>query len=497
MTDMFFQILFIIVIFLGLFLLVSWFFSCLYTEWQLDAAERARKKQEEELQVVKDQDPDGTEETNFIEETSITVDDIPDKKNKKQIGFNVQLGDATLPSNQVLSSVYSQGNDNKKNKMTNSQKQQQQYQLQQLQQASALKQQFPNLTLQDIQQHQLKQMQQQAIQQRQLEQLEQIKQQYPNLTPADMRQLQKLQAQQQQQQQQQNNMMNNSNNVSINVSNNNSNQHVVDAAIEIPVSVTIEQPTKNVEIVIEPEPQPTKVKQQTEQQKLIDTVQAEIEREIEKEMKQQEVMQTQAAVQQSPTPQQTQNNQATSNAAASIASDEELEVKLLYRERKLEEYEFFKTTFDIIDLSRSEQNEPSESYATQFENAIDEADSRKGKINWKLIPLLHATDHMSAIEEVHVLLDEFLKSKFFKKINRNDKIQVVDQLLRSVLSIITKRLKNPAKTKEHQNDLLWIWNEQKDALEKEKMRIKASKSANQNLAKPKLPPKPPTGSMNV
>lgn len=385
--------------------------------------------------------------------------------------------------------------------MTNSQKQQQQYQLQQLQQASALKQQYPNLTLQEIQQHQLKQMQQQAIQQRQLEQLEQIKQQYPNLTAADIRQLQKLQAQQQQQQQ--NNLMN-SNNVSINVSNNASNnsnnQHVVvDAAIEMPTTTTtIEQPaSKNVEIVIEPEPAKIK-QQQSEQQKLLDTVQAEIEKEIEKEMKQ-EVVQAQIVTQSPPPPQQqqqvqSQNNPASSNVDA-IVSDEELEVKLLYRERKLEEYEFFKTTFDIIDLSRSEQTETSESYATQFENAIDEADARKGKINWKLIPLLQATDHMSAIEEVHVLLDEFLKSKFFKKINRNDKMQVVDQLLRSVLSIIQKRIKNPAKSKEHQNDLMWIWSEQKDALEKEKMRIKASSKS--NLNKPKLPPKPPTGSMNV
>ena len=54
---MFFQILFIIVICLGIFLLASWCFSCLYTEWQLDAAERARKKQEEELHAVKEQDP--------------------------------------------------------------------------------------------------------------------------------------------------------------------------------------------------------------------------------------------------------------------------------------------------------------------------------------------------------------------------------------------------------------------------------------------------------
>lgn len=54
---MFFQVLFIIVICLGIFLFASWFFSCLYTEWQLDAVERAKRKQEEELQVVKEQDP--------------------------------------------------------------------------------------------------------------------------------------------------------------------------------------------------------------------------------------------------------------------------------------------------------------------------------------------------------------------------------------------------------------------------------------------------------
>lgn len=57
MTDMFFKVLLIIIICLAIFLCASWFFSCLYSEWQLEAAERARKKQEEELQVVKEQDP--------------------------------------------------------------------------------------------------------------------------------------------------------------------------------------------------------------------------------------------------------------------------------------------------------------------------------------------------------------------------------------------------------------------------------------------------------
>lgn len=54
MSVMFFKILFLIGICLGVFLFASWFFSCLYTEWLLDAEERARRKQEQEL---KDQDP--------------------------------------------------------------------------------------------------------------------------------------------------------------------------------------------------------------------------------------------------------------------------------------------------------------------------------------------------------------------------------------------------------------------------------------------------------
>ena len=73
-------------------------------------------------------------------------------------------------------------------------------------------------------------------------------------------------------------------------------------------------------------------------------------------------------------------------------------------------------------------------------------------------------------------------------------MQVIEQLSRSVCNIITKRLKCPAKKQEHQEDLLWIWNEIKDNLENEKKRIKTAKSAH---AKPNLPPKPPLKPSNL
>jgi len=532
MTEMFFQVLFIIVICLGIFLCASWFFSCLYTEWQLDAAERARKKQEEELQVVKEQDPDGTEETNFIEETSITIDDVQqNKKNKKQ-NF-VQMSDATLPSNQMLCSVYSQGthmqgNDNavnskKNNKMTSSQKkQQQQFQQMQLQQ-----QQYAAMQQDMQQQHQLKQMQQ-AAQQRQIEQ---IKQQFPNLKPADLRHLEQLQANLN------NNNLNNStsNSVSINLTSNNNStnntinpvvqkqqQQQISTAAEIPSTVIDAVPSSTVvEIIAEPaevKPQAQLIEQQVPVVPIpkatttnFETVTAEIEKDILPEIIQptQSVPQQQ---QQHQLPQQANNqsNQPPVQPVVSVLSDEEiikelnLADKLPYRERKLEEYEFFKTALEIFDLSRNlESDEMTESYANQFENAINEADAKRSKIDWQLVPLLHATDHITAIEEITVLLDQFLKSKFFKKINRQDKNKVIDQLLRSVLNIITKRLKFPAKRQDHQEDLLWIWNEIKDTLEAEKMRIKTPKLVNPSN-KPKPPPKPqkfkatsPDGFMNV
>ena len=516
---MFFQVLFIIVICLGIFLFASWFFSCLYTEWQLDAAERAKRKQEEELQVVKEQDPvsraierkakptrhrltspfrfqDGTEETNFIEETSITIDEAAQDKNKKQPNF-VQMSDATLPSNQVLCSVYSQGAEpiGKKNKMKNSQKaNNQQVQYAQLQQAAQIKQQYPNLTLQDIQQHQIKQMQQQAAQQRQIES---IKQQYPNLTKSDILHLQQLQANL-------NNVNNfnnsaNSNSVSINLSNNGipngmaSSQQAVQQVVsaEIPTTVVDSTPAAAVEIVVEPAAKPAKPETKAPalpneqlQQKIVDIVTSEIEKEIVPETAASQQSTSQAPPKPQPAPSAAQT--------ASAISDEEIikqlnlqDDKLPYRERKLEEYEFFKTALEIIDLSRELEVVTEEAYAAEFERAIDEADSRKGKINWTLVPSLHATDHLSAIEEIVVLLDQFLHSKFFKKVSRDEKMQVIDQLLRNVLSIITQRQKFKAKKKDHQEDLLFVWDEVKELLEQEKRRIKA-KSTN----KPQIPPKP-------
>lgn len=448
---------------------------------------------------------DGTEETNFIEETSITIDEAAQEKSKKQPNF-VQMSDGTLPSNQVLCSVYSPGSEpiNKKKKMKNSQKpNSQQVQYAQLQQAAQIKQQYPNLTLQDIQQHQLKQMQQQAAQQRQIES---IKQQYPNLTKSDILHLQQLQANL-------NNVNNfnnsaNSNSVSISHSNNgmpnglaaNSQAAasvqqvtaadipttVVDSPVLAPVTAAV------VEIVVEPETKAQTIQneQQQLQQKIVEIVTAEIEKDMLPETAQSQ----QSTSQQAPTPPQkpAPPQQPPQQPAVSVISDEEIikqlnlqDDKLPYRERKLEEFEFFKTALDIIDLSRELEGVTDESYAAEFERAIDEADSRKGKINWTLVPSLHATDHLSAIEEIVVLLDQFLRSKFFKKVSRDEKMQVIDQLLRNVLSIITKRKKFPARKPDHQEDLLFVWDEVRDVLEQEKIRIKA-KSTN----KPQIPPKP-------
>lgn len=440
---------------------------------------------------------DGTEETNFIEETSITIDEAAQDKKQKQ-NF-VQMSDATLPSNQVLCSVYSQGSEpiSKKKQMKNSQKpNNQQVQYAQLQQAAQIKQQYPNLTLQDIQQHQIKQMQQQAAQQRQIEN---IKQQYPNLTKSDILHLQQLQANL-------NNVNNfnnsaNSNSVSINLSNNGMPNNMANAmaanqptasvqqqvvAAEIPT--VVESPAAAVEIVPEPESKAPVIQneQQQLQQKIVEIVTAEIEKEIIPE-----TIPNQQPTSQ-PVPPKPPAQQPPPAPPAAAISDEEIikqlnlqDDKLPYRERKLEEFEFFKTALDIIDLSRELEGVTEESYAVEFERAIDEADSRKGKINWTLVPSLHATDHLSAIEEIVVLLDQFLHSKFFKKVSRDEKMQVIDQLLRNVLSIITKRKKFPARKPDHQEDLLFVWDEVKDLLEQEKRRIKA-KSTN----KPQIPPKP-------
>ena len=312
----------------------------------------SNKWQEEELQVVKDQDPDGTEETNFIEETSITVDDVSqNKKNKKQQNF-VAISDATLPSSQVLCSAYSQGNEtlnNKKNKMTSSQKQNQQVhyaQIQQFQQPSTQQmKQLPSIGFnQDIQQQQIKQQMQQAAQQRKIEQ---IKQQYPNLTAAEIRQLQQLQAQQQLQTNLNNFNNNNSNNISINVSNNktpttnnnnssiNSQQQPISAATAIEIiPTTVETiPATAIEINIEPENTSTKV-QQPNEQKVIDAISAEIEKEILLE-----VVQTL----QSTTNQQLPLPQINQTPIVSVISDEDiikelnLNIKLPYRRRKIGE----------------------------------------------------------------------------------------------------------------------------------------------------------------
>lgn len=408
------------------------------------------------------------------------------------------MSDATLPSNQVLCSVYSQGSEpiSKKKQMKNSQKpNNQQVQYAQLQQAAQIKQQYPNLTLQDIQQHQIKQMQQQAAQQRQIEN---IKQQYPNLTKSDILHLQQLQANL-------NNVNNfnnsaNSNSVSINLSNNGMPNNMANAmaanqpaasvqqvvAAEIPT--VVDSPAAAVEIVAEPESKAPVVQneQQQLQQKIVEIVTAEIEKEIIPE-----TIPTQQSTSQ-PVPPKPPAQQPPPAPPAAAISDEEIikqlnlqDDKLPYRERKLEEFEFFKTALDIIDLSRELEGVTEESYAVEFERAIDEADSRKGKINWTLVPSLHATDHLSAIEEIVVLLDQFLHSKFFKKVSRDEKMQVIDQLLRNVLSIITKRKKFPARKPDHQEDLLFVWDEVKDLLEQEKRRIKA-KSTN----KPQIPPKP-------
>lgn len=414
------------------------------------------------------------------------------------------MSDGTLPSNQVLHSVYSPGNEpiSKKKQMKNSQKpNSQQVQYAQLQQAAQIKQQYPNLTLQDIQQHQLKQMQQQAAQQRQIES---IKQQYPNLTKSDILHLQQLQANI-------NNVNNfnnsaNSNSVSINHSNNPMANSMASQAANVQ-QVTADIPTvvdspvvmapvaaAAVEIVVEPE---TKIAPQNEQQQLQQKIVEIVTAEIEKELLPETVQSVQQSTsQQAPTPPQKpppkQPAPEPAAAAVSMITDEEIikqlnlqDDKLPYRERKLEEFEFFKTALDIIDLSRELEGVTEESYAAEFERAIDEADSRKGKINWTLVPSLHATDHLTAIEEIAVLLEQFLHSKFFRKVSRDEKMQVIDQLLRNVLSIITKRKKFPARKAEHQEDLLFVWDEVKNVLEAEKKRLKA-RSTN----KPQIPPKP-------
>lgn len=141
-------------------------------------------------------------------------------------------------------------------------------------------------------------------------------------------------------------------------------------------------------------------------------------------------------------------------------------VRKLYRQRKPDEYAFLRSIFELVDLQCG-----TDERVTQYELAIQEADKTLSKIDWEMIPVLNSVDHLCAIEECSVLISEFLDSMFYGKISENEKVMIIEQSLQLLANILKREMSKLTEKQHYQDDLIWVWNEIRDTLEKEHERL--------------------------